>query len=71
MADDNDFEITYTPPTEEELYEMFCYEMFLRHKDEKLDWEGKVTNLSSTDYKNNNKSFLDKEFKRLRKKGNL
>ena len=67
----NDFEIEFTPPTEEELYDMFCYEMFLQHKDEKLDWEGEHTNITSENYKNKNKSFLEKEFKRLRKKGNF
>lgn len=67
----NDFDIEFTPPTEEELFEMFCYEMFLKHKDEKLVWEGKHVDITSDDYKNQNKSFLEKEFKRLRKKGNL
>ena len=67
----DDLEIVFTPPTEEELYDMFCYEMFLKHKDEKLDWEGEHTNITSENYKNKNKSFLEKEFKRLRKKGNL
>jgi hypothetical protein len=67
----NDFEIEFTPPTEEELYDMFCYEMFLQHKDEKLDWEGEHINITSENYKNKNKSFLEKEFKRLRKKGNF
>tara|TARA_B110000305_G_C18812775_1_gene347771 strand:+ start:131 stop:340 length:210 start_codon:yes stop_codon:yes gene_type:complete len=67
----NDFEIEFTPPTKEEIFENFCYEMFLRHKDEKLDWEGEHVNITSENYKNKNKSFLEKEFKRLRKKGNL
>ena len=67
----NDFEIEYTPPTEEELFDMFCYEMFLKHKDEKLVWERKHVDITSDDYKNQNKSFLEKEFKRLQKKGNL
>ena len=67
----DDLEIVYTPPTEEEFFEMFCYEMFLRHKDEKFDWENKHVDISSKEYKKENKSFLKKEFKRLRKKGNL
>lgn len=67
----DDLEIVYTPPTEEELYDMFCYEMFLKHKDEKLVWEQEHVDITSDEYKNKNKSFLEKEFKRLRKKGNL
>jgi hypothetical protein len=54
----DDLEIVFTPPTEEELYDMFCYEMFLQHKDEKLDWEGEHINITSENYKNKNKSFL-------------
>jgi len=45
--------------------------MFLKHKDEKLVWEKEHVDITSAEYKNKNKSFLEKEFKRLRKKGNL
>jgi hypothetical protein len=71
MNDKDNFRIEFAPPTEEEIFENFCYDMFLKHKDEKLEWEGKHIDITSEDYKNNNKSFLDKEFKRIRKKGNL
>ena len=60
----NDFEIEFTPPTEEELFDMFCYEMFLKHRDEKLNWEGEHVKITFSQYKNNNKEFLEQEYKK-------
>ena len=61
---DDDLEISFTPPTEEELFEMFCYEMFLKHRDEKLNWEGEQVKITFNQYKNNNKEFLEQEYKK-------
>ncbi len=61
---DDDFEISFTPPTEEELFEMFCYEMFLKHRDEKLHWEGEHVKITFNHYKNKNKGFLEQEYKK-------
>jgi len=63
--------VTWTPPTEKEQFDSFCYEMYLKMKDEHVAWEGKLPNTSSKDYIKKNKTMLEKEFKRLRKKGNL
>ena len=60
----DEIEIEYTPPTEEELFEMYCYEMFLRHRDEKLNWEGEHVKITFNQYKNNNKEFLEQEYKK-------
>ena len=69
---EKDFEIpSWEPPTEKEQFESFCYEMYLKMKEEYLHWENKIPNTSSKDYIKKNKSMLEKEFKRLRKKGNI
>ena len=60
----DDLEIVFTPPTEEELFEMFCYEMFLKHRDEKLNWEGEQVKITFNQYKNKNKEFLEQEYKK-------
>ena len=52
-------------------FEMFCYEMFLKHKDEKLEWENKHVTINPEQYLNKNRDFLEKEYKRLRKKGKI
>jgi len=61
----------FTPPTEKEQFESFCYEMYMKMKDEVLTWEGKVTKTTSEEYIKKNKSMLKKQFKRMNKKGNL
>ena len=56
--------------TTKQLKTTYSYSL-LKHKDEKLVWEQEHVDITSDEYKNKNKSFLEKEFKRLRKKGNL
>ena len=43
---------------------MFCYEMFLKHRDEKLHWEGEHVKITFNHYKNKNKEFLEQEYKK-------
>ena len=68
---DKDPIITFTPPTEEELFEQFCYEMYMKHKDEVYEWEKRMPSITSKEYIKKNKALLRKEFKRIQKKGNL
>ena len=62
MNSEDKIGVKWKPPTPEQLFDMFCYEMFLKNKDE---------NEPPTEYIEKNKSFLEKEYKRMRKKGNL
>ena len=63
--------ISWEPPTEKELFEQFCYEMYMKHKDEVYEWEKRMPSITSEQYIKKNKSLLKKEFKRIQKKGNL
>ena len=68
---DKDPIITFTPLTEKELFEQFCYEMYMKHKDEVYEWEKRMPNKTSKQYIKENRSLLEKEFKRIHKKGNI
>lgn len=50
MVESNDWDYVTPPPTEEELFEIFCYEMYLKHRDEVFAWEGKMPTTTSEDY---------------------
>ena len=71
MADKDEWIVEYTPPTKKELFEGFCYEMFLKYRDEVMAWEKKLPKTTSEEYISKNKSMLKKEFKRQQKKGNF
>ena len=71
MNSEDKIGVKWKPPTPDQLFDMFCYEMFLKNKDEKEAWENKLSNEPPTEYIEKNKSFLEKEYKRMRKKGNL
>ena len=68
---EDDWFFETTPPTEAELFDQFCYEMYMKHKDEVYAWERKIPSTTSEEYISKNKSLLRKEFKRMNKKGNL
>ena len=70
MKDDK-INLKLEPPTPEQEFDMFCYEMFLKNKDEREIWEKTSVHPSPVTYIKKNRSFLEKEFKRMRKKGNL
>lgn len=71
MNKKNDTVFKSTPPTEKQMFEQYCQDMYMAMKDEVFHWEKRVTNVSQEEYISKNNSMLKKQFKRLNKKGNL
>ena len=63
MQESSDWDYVTPPPTEEELFEMFCYEMYLKHRDEVFAWEGKMPTISAEKYVSKNKTMLEDLYK--------
>jgi hypothetical protein len=64
-----DWDYVTPPPTEEELFEMFCYEMYLKYRDEVFEWEGKMPTATSEDYIKKNLDMIKDLYKEQQKNG--
>ena len=71
MNKKNDTVFKSAPPTEKQMFEQYCQDMYMAMKDEVFHWEKKMPTISSTEYIEKNKTMLKQEFMKLKNKGKL